>query len=337
MKQYINFLIITLSITFNLQASLPVKYWNDNVDKPKSTIQKNIPLKEKCNRTLAMIKERKTVNLEKSIPLLMEAYTKEIHSQPETELKYDYKIALFIMNGYIKLFTKDVTDKASNKTFKTIIDKEFLVKKGNISLLEYGYIPYILSYLISLPDAVSIFNKVIILPSYHTSGDAYKLFVLNHELQHQLNGDNHNRTSVAILSNKCQLADLEQTPYVQSILKPNVRNNKGQNLQDLLHKNSAAVTHNVCRYEEFRADTKAIENMHCPHCVQETFMHKKNGIGYRPTGYLYQWQFQPRIEKLKRQGTMCQHHHENGEKIDTSICDGSTLEKRMVILDKKNI
>lgn len=38
MKQYIKLFMLALSITCNLEASLPVQYWNNNIKKPKSTI-----------------------------------------------------------------------------------------------------------------------------------------------------------------------------------------------------------------------------------------------------------------------------------------------------------
>ena len=335
MKQYINFFILALSISCNLQASLPVQYWNDNVHKPKSTIQKNIPLQEKCNLTVAMIKERKTINLEKSIPLLMEVYTKEIHTLPEVILTGEHKDELTKTNNFINYMTKSVTSGSSYEVFKSVIDKEPLLQKQNISLNQvHGYIPHIIWYCIIGGTAGSLASTIIIAPGYHATNDGNKLFVMNHELQHQRNGINHNRTLITKIQKKCIFSDLRQTPYVRSILKSNIKNPEKQNLQDILDENGAALNKEYRRYEEFRADTRAIENMHCPLCVKEASMCERNNQGYRQSGYLYQWQFQPRIDQLKKQGTICLHHHENGERIDTSICNGSTLKKRMIILQK---
>ena len=327
MKQYINLFMLALSFTCSLQASLPVKYWNDNVHKPKSTIQKNIPLQDKCRLTLAMIRERKTINLEKSIPLLMEAYTKEIHTLPEVELTNENKKFAEKINCGINSMSKPVISGPSYEVFKSIIDNEPLLQKQNISLHhtdDFFQDAY----------ATSVRFTIITCSLFSSSSDGKKLQSLHHELQHQLNGDNSNRGLIAANKKECPLADLKKKPYIQAILKSKVENSKGQNLEDILKKNGINIKNEISRYEEFRADTKSLENMHCPHCVQEASEYRLNDQEYRPDGYINRWQFQPRIDQLKKQGTICQHHHENGEQVDTSICDGSTLVKRLKIIQK---
>jgi hypothetical protein len=325
--------MLALSITCNLQASLPVQYWNDNVHKPKSSIQKNIPLKEKCNLTLAMINERKTVNLEKSIPLLMEVYTKEIHTLPEVTLINEHKNEFIKLNNLINFMSKPITYGPLYDIFKSIIENEPLLQKRNLSLNKiHGDIPHFLRG----TTATSIQSTIILTCLFNTYSDGKKLHSLHHELQHQLNGDNSNRTLIASDKKQCHLADLKKTAYVQAILKSKVRNCESKNLEDHLHENSKIVKSEISRYEEFRADTRAIEAMHCPHCVQEASMSRYDDEykEYSSDGYLERWQFQPRIDQLKKQGTICQHHHENGEQVNTSICDGSTLVKRLKIIQK---
>lgn len=283
-------------------------------------------MKEKCNQTLAIIKERKTVNLEKSIPLLMEAYTKEIHTLPEIKFteKEKFRVNKF-EKKYLSTF-KLMTTGPSHKVLKTIINNEPVLQKRNISLYYENNNKGI---------ATSIFSIITLKNKYMQLHDGAKLHILHHELQHQRNGINHNRTTQALLNHKCFLADLQQNSYVRSILKQNIKNSQGHTLQDLLTKNEFNLSREISRYEEFRADKKAIEAMHCPHCVQEASINSLKYRRYLPDGYINRWQFQPRIDQLKKQGTICQHHHENGEKIDTLICDGSTLVKRLQIIQKK--
>src|SRR3989339_93245 len=177
MKQHIIFFMLALSISCDLQASLPVQYWNDNVHKPKSTIQKNIPLKEKCKQTVAMIKERKTVNLEKSIPLLMEVYTHEIHTQPKVILTKDSKEILIEANNILNQRTKQVTCEPIYKVFKGIINNEPILQEKNLSLREAEN---------DSPDAqisrmsgYTTFSTIVICPEFNIINDGLKLFILN--------------------------------------------------------------------------------------------------------------------------------------------------------------
>jgi hypothetical protein len=164
--------------------------------------------------------------------------------------------------------------------------------------------------------------------------DATKLYMLHHELQHQLNGDVDNRSFKALFNNECPLANIKKTAYVQAILKSNVKNSQGHNLQDLLNRNSRILKNELSRYKEFRADINAVQNIQCPHCITEASLYIPLNSGYESDGYINRWQCQPQIDQLTKQSTICQHHHENGEQIDTSVCDGSTLTKRMIIVQK---
>jgi len=331
-KQIYIFMCIT-ALASGLQASLPVQYWNDNVKKPKSSITHPLSMQQKCSQTVAMIKERKTVNLEKSVPLLMEVLTKEIHTMQEVVPTQEYiEFERRVDNIYKPMMTP-ITTGPSYELCNTIINKNELLKKRNLSL-QYA-LPKLNNHCINNNEYAFVLQSYVVLTSlYDKKQDATKLFGMHHELQHQLNGDQSIRMRSYFKKNKSVLADLTQTPYVRSILKPHIKNAQGQNLQDILQQNGPSLQQEVSRYEEYRADTGALHSIDCPCCIKEASQGRFNNPGYYPGGYLYSWQLQPRIKELQKKGTICQHHHENGEKIDTSITDGSTLMKRLHIIQK---
>ena len=331
MKNQIYIFVVIAAFTSGLQASLPVQYWNDNVKKPKSSITQPLSMQQKCSQTVAMIKERKTVNLEKSIPLLMQVLTKEIHTMPELisagqEAEYISDINQAIINS-----THSIENGPSYGLFNAIINKNELLKNRNISL--HNVLPQFYSYYIDY-RAFTVLSYLILNHDYYKNSDARKLFTMHHELQHQLNGDNSLKTSIAKFQNKSALADLTQTRYVRSILKPSIKNAQGKNLEVILDENGTSLQQEVSRYEEYRADTGALHSIDCPCCIKEASQGRSNNPGYDPDGYLYAWQYQPRMKELQKKGTICQHHHENGEQIDTSITDSSTLIKRLNIIQK---
>ena len=344
MKKF-NFLAIFLLIittACNVQASLPVEYWKNEpttyIKYPSQSIKPASTLQARCNQTIAAIKARKTINLTTVIPRLMDAFTQEMHTMPDKIIIPEIypKVMVSILscahafNDYI---TKPVDSGPHYEVFKHIIEKDPILKKRNPSFnTTSGWIGDILFWYNGAGGCST--NSKVIFPS-NNNPDAWYLFAINHELQHQRNGMNSTRWQIASLHSNNALIDLKKTLRVQSILKSKIKNNQGTNIETILQANGDEVQKEIIRYEEYRADTQAIKAMQCPLCVQEASIDHPENQGYNPKGYLYQWQFQPRIDQLKAQRTICQHHHENGEIIDTSITDGSTLAKRLNIIQKK--
>jgi len=156
---------------------------------------------------------------------------------------------------------------------------------------------------------------IILSDMYYQNSDALKLFILYHELQHHIYNDMGNN-------------------HLEKIINLNTANVE---LQEKLEKNKKSLKSHIDRYVEYRSDTKAMQLIECPYCLQEIALahdkiQRKRAPGtYHSHGYLLSWQFEPSINELLAQKKCCQHHIDTGKQINISIVDESTLLNRLII------
>lgn len=281
--------------------SHPNEYWKNELECLK--IEKQCILNHifywNCLRE---VDKNDLISLYTSIPLFMECIGKQTLAHSTYQIYNNQKI---------DAVTTPINSGYYHNAFQVIMEQNPELKKLQLSLCyddthtnHYAYAQK---------------SYVVLCSPYDHTPDGFKLFILFHELTHLLFND------FAIFDNNITSKILNQHPN-QTLAKD----------VSFMLCMSSPFFDNIHRYQEWRADTHAVQSMQCPHCVQEASMgHSNYSAGYyNPAGYFYRWQFQPRIDELLAQGTICQHHHNNGGKIDLSICNGWTLTNRLKILKK---
>ena len=163
---------------------------------------------------------------------------------------------------------------------------------------------------------IAISSSIILHDRFHTEHDAVKLFILFHELQHHLYND---------------VAD----NHLEKIINLTSKNPR---FAAQLAEHNLSLRNHISRYAEHRADTKAMESICCPYCLQEitaNICSRNLPAGtFHPQGYLCCWQFEPRITELLAQKKCCQHHINTGKHINLTTIDESTLLDRLITVQE---
>lgn len=264
-----------------------------------------------------------------AVPLLMMQRDKKILANPvHLNSKHDgSKFLTYILSDESNQdFANDI-DEIMHKghdynLFYDRVKKEPIFKNSEIEIARRFNDPRNDSALACNSISKNGVRRVVLFPLYKHISDINKLHTMLHELEHI----KYNDASHAYDMNCCNtnhIADLTQETLLKDILKANTDHVQAQ----------------ISRYQEFRSDAQAMMAIECPCCLLELALETYNSSRnssmapgkFHDLGYLESWQMLARLEELYEHKTICNHHLNNGKKIDITITDGSSLADRLII------